>query len=519
MKTLSVIACAALAASALTASADRFTLSEPVRIEDTSLRDSEYAAWSFGGGPLLQVGYLMGSEAVAYNAVSLLRFDLSGVACKQIASAKLRLYKPRDYVQRSDIRIAVHEVSAANSGWREGSAEAIEDTESCSWSRLRSGTSWSGARGCSREGADYLAPALDAQVAQRDSGHWIEFTLPPNLAQRWLDKPETNAGLILRPAEPVTEWGCHAFFHSSEHWSGKGPQLVIEGAPGPARDAATERKKRVFALPSVGPKLEKWRASSERLARFARDMGATTDQARVLCMIDTTVRRELIINLYGMPLAIAMPKLADAVKRNDEKACRELLHEVRKANLAYEYVHDTQWYTAGPLADVFSNRQLGILYGKCLFGRQEQRAIEEGRVIWKPETGEAMEKGVRATVDYVARKLELTPEQRRAIEPELSVLRRTEQHHMAAFRSDFDKLKALAAAGADGPEVFELVRSTFFNHEAFLYYQSIYVAPRWKLLLENAPVVPFARWITEVRGPKYVKSELEKQLRQISEFE
>ena len=499
---------------------DTWVVREPSAIQDVALRDGEYASWNFGGGPMLQVGCLVGSEASAYQAVSLIRFDLSAVPCKEVRSAKLRLYKPRCFVQQAPVDVAVFEVAAANRDWAEGSSECIEERRASCWRFKTDGKPWAGQEGCSKEGVDYIAPAPDVRTARDDRGQWLEFSVPAALARKWIDHPEANAGLLLRPAKPSDRWGEHVFFYSSEHYSGKGPQLLIEGTPGePKRAASSARSKAVHKLPADGPKFDRWLASNRRLAGFARKLGLDREQARVFFHMDTTVRDRLLIGRYQMPIAKLNPRIEAVAAKGDEPEVRRLLCQFRRAILTYEYIHDTQWYTAGPLAEVLSSLQIGKLYAVCLFGRMEEHALERGTKIWWPATGEKLDKAVRDTFENVKQKLELSAEQSREIEPRLAELKRKEQRYLAAFRADFDRAKTLVAGGSNDDQLFRLMRSMFFNHEAFLYYQSIYVAPRWQLFLEKAPIIPFGRWIVEVRKNHYAGSRIERELRETREFE
>jgi len=88
---------------------------------------------------------------------------------------------------------------------------------------------WAGDKGCSQEGADFLTPVLDIQTAPDGCDQWMEFDIPTELAQRWLEHPERNSGLFIKVTNEKPEWGDHVYFYSSEHASGKGPQLVLEG--------------------------------------------------------------------------------------------------------------------------------------------------------------------------------------------------------------------------------------------------------------------------------------------------
>ena len=50
-----------------------------------------------------------------------------------------------------------------------------------------------------------------------------------------------NVDLYLKSGEEDSAWGSHVYFYSIEHASGKGPQLVIEGTPGPPKTAPKKK--------------------------------------------------------------------------------------------------------------------------------------------------------------------------------------------------------------------------------------------------------------------------------------
>lgn len=503
----------------VSAFSDTWVVRDRNLVEDTTLRDGEYAEFNFGAGPFLQVGCLMGSEASAYNAVSLIRFDVSQVPCRKVTGAKLRLYKPKCFVQQRSVRVGVYELVDSNCDWAEGCSESRTDANGASWCFKRGTISWAGRKCGLCAGRDFNPRVLDIQVAERDRGHWVEFVLPNSLVERWLRNPGHNAGVLIRLQESSAHWGDHAFFCSSESYWDRTPELVIQGEQGRAANKSTRLlSKNVKVLPD-DVILDRWIGSNRRLARFAKELGLNREQARVFCYIDLVVRCRLLIPLYKMPIARLNPALEAAANRKDEKEARRLLGELRKAMLTYEYIHDTQWYTAGPLAEVLSERQLATLFAVCLFGRQEERARESGLTIWQPVEGAALEQAISATLDRARRKLELTPEQFAAIKNRLVELRRKEEYHLSAFRRDLDRLRELLRnPDSDPQELFALTRSLFFNHEAFLYYQSIYVGPRWQLFLRNAPVTAFARWIVEVRREHYRLDRVERELREAQAF-
>ncbi len=239
------------------AAANTFVVASPCDVHDTALLDGEFSGWNFGGSPLLEAGF-MGGIYAEHRAVTLLRFDLTGVPCRTITAAKLRLYKPKCFVQTTQVAVRVFEVARDNFGWLEGSAFCAVDSGGASWLQAKANQPWAGAPGCSHVGSELGDKPVSTRTALLDRGEWMEFPLSTELAQRWLDHPGQNTGLRLAADVRGTERGEHVYFHSSEHWSGKGPQLVLEGTPGTPRRGTTgaARVKKPMVLPADGRRLK-----------------------------------------------------------------------------------------------------------------------------------------------------------------------------------------------------------------------------------------------------------------------
>ncbi|HRT10502.1 MAG TPA: DNRLRE domain-containing protein, partial [Candidatus Paceibacterota bacterium] len=500
---------------------DRFVVSKPGDVEDVALLDGEFGGWNFGGSPLLEAGF-MGGIYAEHRAVSLLRFDLAGIPCAKVTAATLRLYKPRCFVQSGPVVVRVHEIARANGGWSEGTAFCAEDPGGASWVRARIGRPWAGGPGCRAGGTELGAGLLDSRTAPADSGEWLEFALPAEVVQRWLDRPDQNAGVCVRAEAPGPEWGQHVYFHSSEHYSGKGPQLVIEGTAGiPRRGAAeTGRVKTPWVLPPAGPAFEQWLQAGGRLARMTRACRMNPEQARQFYFFDTQVREELVLGRYQRPLARIFTAMRESIARKDEAAVRLKLQEARAALLAWEYIRETSWYTAGPLADLLSPWQLGTLFGKSIFGRLEEYYDEaaQGRQresgggpaaaagTWRALSGERLEAKVERTLRGAAQKLGLSPAQLEAIGGMLAGYEREENRRVAAFREHLDTARTLSDQGCDDSNMMSAVRGMHLHHERYLYYQSIYSTPRWSLFGECAPVIPWGQWVAEVGKRYYPKA-------------
>ena len=496
---------------------ETFVVSEPAAVEDLALRDREFAEWNFGGGIVLEVGFMPGLYE-EHHCVSLIRFDLSGLPCREVNSAKLRLYKPKCSVQMAPIDVCIYQVADKNSDWTEGSSLCEENPAASCWHQLRKGKSWAGAEGCSKEGVDYLLSVLDVKKANVNRRQWMEFTIPAGIVQQWLDHPEKNSGLYLTSGKESTEWGNHVYFYSSEHASGKGPQLVIEGTPGTPR--ATGKKKacakRKHLYPPTDAAFDKWLAEADnRYVHWTQEANMTREQAKMIFYYDVTVRGKMLLPNCRIPLTEDIQRLYRLIPQGDEEAVRAILKDVRKRLLYWEYIREAHWYDAGPLADVLSPLQLGILWGKCIFGKMLNKHAESS---WKRLTPDELEDTIRNTVEKTRKQLSLTPGQAKVIDPVVAKCERLEHHYVEKFRNDLDGIQELIRQGADGEKMLNCFKSLHMNHELFLYYQSTFNTPRWTVFMENAPAIPLARMFIKAREDEYNPERTRSQIEHATKY-
>ncbi len=112
-----------------------------------------------------------------------------------------------------------------------------------------------------------------------------------------------------------------------------------------------------------------------------------------------------------------------SIPKGDEKAVRDILKNVRKRLLYWEYIRQANWYDAGPLADVLTPLQLGTLWGKCIFGNMLKKYSNSS---WKRLSPDELEAEIESTVRKTRERLELTTEQTKIIDPLVAKGRRKE---------------------------------------------------------------------------------------------
>lgn len=494
-----------------TCAEDTLIIDSPACIQDAALLDGEFARWNFGASPYLEVGRMVGIYA-EHSAVTLVHVDIRDITFGKITEARLFVYKPRSFTQLRPVNIALYQISHRDTPWQEGRGFAEPANSSASWERdkeiLKSAT------------------FLDMQPARDDAGHWLIFHIPVALVERWIAHSEGNAGLCLTLAPEKNSppiWGDHVYINSSEHFDGNGPRLVITGEKLRQSKASTLAtiKKTPFRLPLMDSKFSKWQRSSKRLPTFARNANMTQQQARLFYYFDTEVREKFILSRYQEPLGRLREELLKNLAARDERATRTTLAKFREGLLAWEYIRETLWYTSGPLAEYLSSAQLSQLYAGSMWTKLENRSNAASREraaandddagetpgVWMPLDAETLRKRQNEVLQRIVDNTRPATEQIAKLTPLLFDYVRLENEHTAHFRKHLDACRADNARttppiDAKSADIWNSFRQMFHNHEALLYYQSIYNTPRWYLLTKNTPVLEWGRWVAEV-GKRY----------------
>ncbi|HTB82268.1 MAG TPA: DNRLRE domain-containing protein [Candidatus Sulfotelmatobacter sp.] len=505
--------------------ADVLVVSGPEHVQDTFLRNGKYwGKWNFGNAQFLQVGVQPSTVYDIYHAVSLIRFDLSGFQYANVESAWLRLYVPRNQTQMVPVPIHVHAVSTANAGWKEGASEAVEEPEAASWNSRDQGQPWAGGSGLSEPGRDYSAEPLATRTAAGLEGEWLEFELPKALVQSWMDDPDANAGLLLRTDDNAGPGQCTDIC-SSQHWSGKGPQLVIRGKFSTAIVAAGVHSEKHynprFQLPPTGPVYERWlNESTERYAVWAKDksINLTGVQTVFPYMWDVIVRGDIILPKAMLPLSKITEEVPAVVARGDRKQARQIMEDFMKYMMVFDYARDQNWYDSGPTADVLSPLQVAKFFVKEGGDDTGAHAIYSGidaqskNGRWDDSSPAAINSQIEAQLDTIKHRLNPTAEQFAAIKMVVTTNMSLEYYHAGELKKSLSLVRQLIAEGNDGEEMLKALRSMFFHHRMFLIHQSLFSMPKYSVLIDNGDILGYAQWFYDVREKQYSRSRIDKQL-------
>lgn len=175
--------------------------------EDTFIQSGANTARNYGASASLYLGKTTaGGNPVESKA--LLRFDITSLAGKfdSINSVTLTMtFVTQTPVNTTNIGLNLYQISGANSGWVEGTANGVAEAGSSSWNRMvYSGTNWAGSDGLSTSGTDYVATVIDGTKSissPGSSGTQYSWTLPSSLIVDWIGG--TNTGLLFASSN----WG------------------------------------------------------------------------------------------------------------------------------------------------------------------------------------------------------------------------------------------------------------------------------------------------------------------------
>lgn len=274
---------------------------------------SSVADINFGKSEGLTAGINRWGEAY----VALIRFDLRDLPRgAKIQRARLELYANSDLYPYKETQVQAAAILPANAGWTEGEGTGVRVPVSGTpcWNWLAYGARrWAGAPGLAQPGVDYDAAASATVLLTPRQEGWATFELPIALVQRWLDEPESNAGLRLWPLQAKEKGDMLAVAASDSRNAEHRPRLVLELAPDPAVAAGLQRMELGWRLRDLAGLLAVYRGlveqqgsprrATERLRRLEQELGAL--QASVEAGGPGTRWEELTASAAGLGAGLA----------------------------------------------------------------------------------------------------------------------------------------------------------------------------------------------------------------------
>jgi hypothetical protein len=496
-----------------------FIISAPKDVADLALRGGDFSSWNYGREIFLEAGYFIGLYDVHHGA-SLIRFNVSGLQAEKVISARLRLYKPKSMSQQGSVEIRIFKVSKKNGNWVEGGSVSTEESASSCWQFKANGHSWAGEPGCSKPGVDYDLPAvaLSQTVASATSG-WLEFDLSKELIQSWLDNPSDNTGLYIS-CQDNPKLAEEAHFFSSEHPSGKGPQLIINATKSTPKSVRQEWawNPPEFFPPTDCKEYEKWRKDeSGRYHTWATgpEMKMTNEQGVWPYYWDTYIKAN-ILNVCFIPLAENLSRLEKYLNENNEDAILTELKAIRINLLKYEDVKSMYIHQSGPVADILSSYQLGTMLGAEGFGVHARKGVKK----YAPSSPEEIEVKINKELDKYREEWKFTDSQVKILTPLVREYEAKKWDYSNETGKWMRKVQQLLSEGKNNNELFDAARLLFYSHKLFVYWLSDFNTPKWNLWLNivKAPPSSVAREFINAREDQYDLKKLDKDLSDIKAY-
>ena len=535
--------------------AQRFVLSKPGEVEDCILRQSDvtyheenyWTGWNFGASQTLDAGYAIAMWN-QWRGNVLVRFDLRGVDCRKVSKAVFRIYKPMNVTQTSgEVPVAVYAVSAANSDWREGHSESLPEFEGASWRYKGSGKPWAGAvaaggagasrgtggaepaggaGGCSVAGVDYEARPLGRVMASKYRGEWLEITLPAALVQSWIDDPSRNAGLLIKVEEAPEVLGDHVLFYSTEHSSGKGPQLVIDGVAGKARFAADKNKtfNPRYVMPTEGEAFGRWLKSRNfRYVQWTTDSVVHLQGGQRIYPYywDVVVEGEYVLPYAYYPFSQSILGVDSLIETRDIEGLRRFqMNRLRYLHL-WEYVREQRWYDCGDVIEILSPYQAALIW---LGSKKDNRMSFDGVLNKihplgeKNLTSEEIRGRCAAEVAECRRNLKLTPAQDDSVAAFITEMEGLRCAYYNKCNDAAQEVHRLLAVKNNGPEMIDALGAFMNYHDVYLFYDSYWQMKRWAFLMDHVEMVSFNQFWKKQKFNEYSPKRIAERFRMCSEF-
>lgn len=528
-----MLLCGALLTTALYA--ERFVVNSPQAVEDCILRQSDvtyhdenyWTGWNFGASQTLDIGYAIAMWN-QWRGNVLLRFDMGGVACGDVKDALVRIYKPKNVTQTSaEVSVGLYSVTEQNASWREGSMESMPQADAASWQYMGSGIGWAGGEsGCSVEGVDISAQPLATAKASKYEGQWLEFVIPAELVQSWIDNPKSNAGLLLKVIDKSETLGDHVLFYSSEHSSGKGPELVVNGVRGKAK--FEQDKSKPFNPRYVMP------VEDRAFERYLK----TRDFRYVLWTTDPVVNMQgkqriypyywdiVVYGEYVLPYAYysfsqSILAIDDMIERGDSASLRKFqINRLRYLHI-WEYNREQRWYDCGDVIEILSPLQAAYIW----LGSKKDNGLTFDGVLNKVHpkglknlTQQQMQLRRVAEVSECINNMEMSQRQYDSVERFISKMENLRCIYFNKCNDAAQRVHKLLAEKNDGNEMIDALGAFMNFHDIYLFYDSYWQMQRWSYLMDNTDMVALNKFWKRQKFGEYSPERIEKRYKMCASF-
>jgi len=513
----------------------RIVVSMPGQVEDCILRQSDvtyhaenyWTGWNFGASQTLDAGYAIAMWN-QWRGNVLVRFDMRGVHCTKVGKVVFRIYKPKNVTQTSgEVPIGVYQVMEANSDWVEGHSESLPEYGAASWRYKGRGKPWAGGQnGCSVAGLDYVAKPLGKAMACKYRGEWLEFELPASLVQSWIDNPSKNAGLLLKVDETPETLGDHVLFYSSEHASGKGPQLVIEGVEGKAKHAADKNKRfnPRYVLPVEGKAFEHWLQDRNfRYVQWTTDPVVNLQGAQRIYPYywDVVVQGEYVLPYAYYPLSQSILGIDSMIRTLDVEGLRRFqVNRLRYLHL-WEYVREQRWYDCGDVIEIFSPYQAALIW----LGSKKDNGMTFDGVLNKihPKgeknlTEEEIKQRCEKEVEECRKNLTLSSRQYDSVASFITEMERLRCVFYNKCNDAAQEVHRLLAEKNNGNEMIDALGAFMNFHDVYLFYDSYWQMQRWSFLMDHTEMVSFNEFWKRQKFNEYSPVRISERFKMCAKF-
>jgi len=458
----------------------------------------------------------------------LIRFDLRGIECDKVEKAVFRIYKPRNVTQMSgEIPIAVYRIKPENKDWNEGNMESLPQYDAVSWQYRGNGIKWAGGEsGCGIPGTDYFFDPLGTAIASKYKGEWLEFTLPKSLVQSWIDTPGDNAGLIIKILPGKEILGDHVLFYSSEHSSGKVPQLIIEGTKGKPKTAADPDKKynARYVMPPQGKAFQRYlKEVHSRYVQWTSDTVVNLQGGQKIYPYywNIVVDGEYILPYSYYPFSQSILGIDSLIEKRDAVGLKKFQKDRLRWLHLWEYVREQRWYDCGDIIEFLSPFQAACIW----LGSKEYNGLSFDGILYdvhpkgaKDLTQKEIQLRIANEVIECVNNLDLTQEQFDAVAPFISEQENLRCIYYNKCNEAAQEVHRLLKAKNNGNEMIDALSAFMNYHDMYLFYDSYWQMQRWIFLMDHTDQVSFNVFWKKQKYKEYAPDRIKKRFEESSSY-
>ena len=320
--------------------------------------------------------------------------------------------------------------------------------------------------------------------------------------------------------------GDHVLFYSTEHASGKGPQLIIEGSKLKSKTKVDKNKSynKRYVMPTQGKAFKQYlREKKFRYTYWTTDsvVNLQGDQRIYPYYWDIVVDGEYILPYAYYPFSQSILEIDGLIAQKNVLGLKRFQKNRLKYLHLWEYVREQRWYDCGDIIEIMSPLQAAYIW----LGSKKHNGLSFDGVLYKIHprgnmnlTQEEIQFRRAKEVMECIGNLNLSEEQYNAVETFISMQENLRCIYYNKCNDAAQIVHRLIDEKNDGKEMIDALGSFMNYHDMYLFYDSYWQMSRWSFLMDHTDQINFNKFWKKQKYNEYAPTRIQRRFDECAKY-